>query len=472
MYCILLIYFMFINCNSQKLTTMKTNLFLLAIFSCIFFSCSKPVNPDQQWAMYRGNNISGVMDNANLPDSWNVESGENIAWKTEIPGLAHSCPIIWGDKVFVTTAVNTATQDDIQTGIYGSIGSVPDSSVHDWKVYCLNLHSGDVEWEKTACSGIPEQKRHPMSSHANSTPATNGKYVVAFFGSEGLYCYDMKGNLVWSKDFGVLKSNFFLVPDAEWEFSSSPLIHKDVVIIQCDVAENSFVAAFDIKTGKEIWKQDRDEFPGWETPNNYSDGEKDIVTVNGYKHRGAYDFESGEEIWRMSGGGDIPIPSPIIGNDFIYFNSAHGKVSPILAIKKDATGDITLEEEETSNEYVAWSKLRGGAYMSTMLLYGDNLYCARWNGNLSCYNALTGDQIYSEKVGDGNSYTSSPVAADGIVYVADNKGSVYSVKAGPEFELLATNQLADVYMSTPAIVKDFIVFKTAHRIIAVSKVNK
>ena len=451
---------------------MKTNFILLFLFAFIITGHSQTIDPGQQWSMYRGNAISGVMDNANLPAGWNAETGENIAWKTDIPGLAHSCPIIWGDKVFITTAVNTATQEDIQTGIYGSIGSVPDSSVHDWKVYCLDLHSGEIEWEQTSHTGVPEQKRHPMSSHANATPATNGKYLVAFFGSEGLYCYDMKGKLIWSKDFGVLKSNFFLVPDAEWEFSSSPLIHKNKVIIQCDVAENSFVAAFDLKTGEQLWKQDRDEYPGWETPNIYSDGTRDLVVVNGFKHRGAYDFESGEEIWRMSGGGDIPIPSPIVGKDFIYFNSAHGKSSPILAVRKDAKGDLTLNEGETTNEYISWSKVRGGAYMSTMVLYGDYLYNARWNGNLTCYNALTGEEMYSEKVGGGNSYTSSPVAADGIVYVADNNGMVYSVKAGPEFELLASNPLNDVYMSTPAIVTNFIVFKTARQVIAVSKVNK
>lgn len=451
---------------------MKTNFLLLIFLSYFSITCAQQVDPDKQWPMYRGNYIAGVATEANLPESWNIETGENIAWQTDIPGLGHSCPIVWGDKVFVTTAVNTALQEDIQTGIYGSIVSVPDSSVHDWKVYCLNLHTGAIEWEKTACSGVPEQMRHPMSSHANCTPATNGKYIVAFFGSEGVYCFDMDGNLQWSKDFGVLKSNFFLVQNAEWEFSSSPLIHKNAVIIQCDVAANSFVASFDLKTGQELWKQNRDEYPGWGTPNIYTDGSNDRVVVNGFKHRGAYDFETGEEIWSMSGGGDIPIPSPIVGNNFVYFNSAHGKVSPVLAIRKEAKGDVTLAEGETENQYVAWSKLRGGAYMSTMLLYGDYLYSAHWNGNLTCYNALTGEEIYSEKVGDGNSYTSSAVAADGIVYVADNKGSVYSVQAGPEFKLLATNELGDVCMSTPAIVTNYLIFKTARKVTALSKVNK
>ncbi len=445
------------------------SLFILFIGILFLSACSQNVDPSRQWSMYRGYYASGVLDQAGLPETWNATTNENIAWKTAIPGLGHSCPVVWGNRVFVTTSVSPQDEGDIKTGIYGSIGSVQDSSVHEWRVYCVDKISGEIEWEQTSYTGIPEQKRHPMSSHANCTPATNGEYVVAFFGSEGLYCYDMKGNLQWSKDFGVLKSTFFLVPSAEWEFSSSPLIHKDKVIIQCDVKDNSFVAAYDIKTGEEIWKQQRDEFPGWSTPNVYSNGEKDIVAVNGYKHRGGYDFNTGEEIWRMSGGGDIPIPTPIIGEEFVYFNSAHGKVSPIYAIRKNAVGDLTLGEGETTGEYIKWAKLRGGAYMGTMLLYGDYLYNARWNGRLTCYNASTGEEIYSEKVGEGNSYTSSPVAADGLLYITDNDGNVYSVKAGPEFELLQTNILNEVCMSTPAITEGYLLFRTAGHLIALSK---
>ncbi|MEN8117705.1 MAG: PQQ-binding-like beta-propeller repeat protein [Bacteroidota bacterium] len=449
----------------SKLTT------FLFLFTGILFltACGQNVDPAHQWTMYRGNYASGVLDQANLPETWNAKSGENIAWKTEISGMSHASPVVWGDNVFVTTAVSEKDEGDIKTGIYGSIGSVQDSSVHQWKLYCIDKKTGKIKWEQTSFKGVPEQKRHPMSSHANCTPATNGEYVVAFFGSEGLYCYNMKGNLQWSKDFGILKSTFFLVPAAEWEFSSSPLIHKNVVIIQCDVKDNSFLAAYDIKTGKEIWKQNRDEYPGWCTPNIYSDSEKDIVAVNGFKHRGGYDFETGEEIWKMSGGGDIPIPTPVIGDEFIYFNSAHGKMSPVLAIQKNAKGDLTLAEGETSNEYVKWAKLRGGAYMGTMLFYGDYLYNARWNGRLTCYDAKTGEELYSEKVGSGNSYTSSPVAADSVIYIADNNGKVYSVKAGSEYELLKENSLDEVCMSTPAIAENYLFFRTSGHLIAVSK---
>ena len=444
-----------------------TFLFLSLIIS---FQCfAQKINPARQWFMYRGKYASGVLDNANLPEKWNAETGENIAWKLRIPGLGHSCPVVWGDNVFVTSAVSTDDKGDVTTGIYGSIDPVPDSSQHSWNIWCIDKSTGKIRWEKTAAKGIPKQKRHPMSSHANCTPATNGEYVVAFFGSEGLYCYNMNGELQWQKDFGVLKSVFFMVESAEWEFASSPLIHENTVIIQCDVQENSFLAAYDLATGKELWKKQRDEYPGWCTPNIYFDGDKTRIAVNGFKHRGGYDFKTGEEIWQMSGGGDIQIPTPVVGNDLVYFNSAHGKISPVMAIYKNAKGDITLAENETSNAGVKWAHLRGGSYMGTMLVYNGYLYNAAWNGKLTCYNALTGEQIYSEKVGKGNSYTASPVAADGIIYIADNDGMVYSVKAGPVFELVSENSLGETYMSTPAIADNCLFFKTVNHLIAVTE---
>ncbi len=449
---------------------MSRKIIALLILTFIYFgSYAQTVKPDRQWFMYRGNYASGVLDNANLPEKWNGETGENIAWKTEIPGLGHSSPVVWGENIFVTSSVSTEDKGEVTTGIYGSIAPVPDSSVHEWNLYCIDKSTGKIKWSNTAYKGIPKQKRHPMSSHANCTPATNGKYVVAFFGSEGLYCYNMNGELQWKKDFGVLKSVFFMVESAEWEFASSPLIHENVVIIQCDVQENSFLAAYDLNTGKELWKKQRDEFPGWCTPNIYFDGDKARIAVNGYKHRGGYDIKTGEEIWRMSGGGDIQIPTPIVGKNLIYFNSAHGKYSPIMAINTNASGDITLPENETANAGVKWSHLRGGSYMGTMLVYKGYLYNAGWNGKLNCYNAQTGEEIYAEKVGTGNSYTSSPVAADGIIYIADNAGKVYSVKAGPEFQLFRENDLAETYMSTPAISENYLFFRTVNHLIAVKK---
>jgi len=324
---------------------MKLKLLLISlIFSSLFFSCQnkKTIDSAKQWPMYRGYFASGVFDNANLPDYWDVENSVNIKWTADIPGLGLSSPVIWGDKLFITSAISANDSTGLKPGIYGDIAPVNDTSEHRWKVYCYDKNNGELIWARTSYTGIPKIKRHPKSTHANCTVATNGEQVVAFFGSEGLYAYDMNGELLWKKDFGVLKSVFFRAEFAEWEYSSSPIIHKGVVIIQNDVLENSFVAAFDAKSGNELWKKERDEYPGWCTPNIYQNNGKDIVALNGYKHRGGYDFKSGEEIWRMSGGGDIQIPTPIIGEDLIYFNSAHGKSSPILAIDKNAKAKSTI----------------------------------------------------------------------------------------------------------------------------------
>ena len=344
-----------------------------------------------------------------------------------------------------------------------------DSSSHEWKVFCIDRNSGKIQWEKTSYRGIPQIKRHPKSTHANTSIATDGKYAVAFFGSEGLYCYDMKGNLQWQKNFGVLKSVFFIMKNAEWEFASSPIIHNGVLIVQCDVLENSFVAAFDVKTGKELWKTTRDEYPGWCTPNIYMNAGKEYIAVNGYKNRAAYDFRTGKEVWKMSGGGDIQIPTPITGNGHIYFNSAHGRSSPIIAVKAEATGDITLKADETSNEHISWSIPRGGSYMHTMLLYRDHLYNVDWNGTVKCIDPLTGNEIYSAKLGKTKSFVASPVASDGRIYIVDEEGTVYIIKDGRTFEQIAEIPMGDVSLVAPAISEGMIYFRTQKYLIAAGK---
>ena len=446
----------------------KGSLITFFIFSFFLNTILSGQNiPERQWPGYRGFMASGVMDNANLPESFDLNKVINIRWKVEIPGLGLSSPVIWGDKLFITTAVSKSDNQGIKTGIYGDGLPVPDSSFHDWKVLCLDKYSGKTLWERTSYSGIPKIRRHPKSTHANSSVATDGKYVVAFFGSEGLYCYDYDGKLIWKKNFGLLKSVAFNYPAAEWEFASSPVIYKGVVIIQCDVLENSFLAAYDVKTGKELWKTKRDEFPGWSTPNIYNYEGNTRIAVNGYKLRGGYDFDTGKEIWRMSGGGDVPIPTPVIGKDLIFFNSAHGPSSPILGIKTNATGDITLKVSEKTNEYVKWSIPRGGSYIHTLLLYGEHLYNVNWNGTVVCFDASSGKEIYNAKLGKSKSFIASPVASDSKIYIVDEEGTVFIIQDGDSFKLLAEISLNDNCLSAPAITDGMIFFRTQKFLIAI-----
>lgn len=427
------------------------------------------VKPERQWPGYRGYLASGVLDNANLPESFDFIKGTNIKWKIEIPGMGLSSPVIWDNKIFITSAISKSDRSGLKPGLYGDVTPVKDSSVHDWKVYCFDKKSGKILWEKTSYTGVPKIKRHPKSTHANTSVATDGKHVVAFFGSEGLYCYNIDGKLLWQKNLGILKSVFFMMKNAEWEFASSPVIYNGILIIQCDVLENSFVAAYDVNTGKELWKTMRDEYPGWCTPNIYTNAGKTYIALNGYKIRAGYDLESGKEVWRMSGGGDIQIPTPIIGKDLIYFNSAHGRSSPILAISTEATGDITLKGTATSNNFVKWSIPRGGSYMHTMLLYRDHLYNMDWNGTIKCMDPLTGRELFNGKLGKAKSFVASPVAADGRIYIIDEDGTVYIIKDSSSLEILAEIPMNDVSLVAPAITDGMIIFRTQKYLIGVGK---
>ncbi len=214
----------------------RIGLFIIAIIITLpVFSQDNKINPERQWSGYRGYYSNGTLDEANLPDSWDAVNGINVLWEIDIPGLALSSPIVWGDKLFITTAISDQDTSGLRTFLSGDVRPVEDKSEHEWKVYCINKNTGKIIWEDTPVTGIPQIKRHPMSTHANTTIATDGKHAVAFFGSEGLYCYDMDGKLLWEKNFGLLKSVFFIAESAEWEFASSPVIHKGVVIVQVDV---------------------------------------------------------------------------------------------------------------------------------------------------------------------------------------------------------------------------------------------
>jgi hypothetical protein len=410
----------------------------------------------EPWPSFRGQDARGISDNA-VPTTWDMKSGKNVLWKTPIPGLGLGAAVIWDDRVYLVTAVGKDANPSLKVGLYGNIGAAKDMDPHKWKLV----------WEKTLHEGVPAIKRHTKASHANSTPATDGKHIVVFLGSEGLHCLDRDGKLLWRKDFGVLDSGFFTVPDAQWGFGSSPIIHGDRVIIQADVQRGSFVAALRLADGEVIWKKKRDEVPTWSTPTVVeTEGRKQVV-VNGWKHIGGYDFATGEELWRMQGLGDIPVPTPIFGHGLIFITNAHGPGAPVYAIRPDANGDISLDEGESSNASVAWSR-GSGAYMQTPLLYGDHLYVCRDNGVLTVVEARTGERTSQERLGGGSSgFTASAVAAGDHIYYTSEMGEVYVLKAGAEPELIATNDLEEISMATPALSDGTIFFRTKGHLVAI-----
>lgn len=443
----------------------------IAVLTCTILALSSAVTAetDGNWPSFRGASARGVANAGPLPAAWNTESSTNVRWKTDVPGLGHSSPIIWGDRIFLTTAISGQEDPELKVGLYGDIASVKDDTVHSFEVLALDKNDGKVLWRQTAHRGVPRIERHTKASHANCTPATDGKHVAAFFGSEGLFVYDIDGKLLWKKDFGVLEAGFFQVPGSQWGFASSPVIHEGVVIVQADVTKESFLAAFDVATGEELWRTGREDVPTWSTPTVHVSPSRSQVIVNGYKHMGGYDLVTGKELWRMSGTGDIPTPTPYVVDDLIYVTQAHGGGMPVYAIRTSATGDITLEDDLTSNAGVAWSDPRGGSYMPTTVVYEGQIYILRDNGILRSRDARTGELLYEERVTGDTGFTASLVAGDGKVYLTAETGEVYVVKAGPKYELLETNALDEITMATPAISDGTLFFRTRGHLVAIAK---
>ncbi|MDQ3486718.1 MAG: PQQ-binding-like beta-propeller repeat protein [Acidobacteriota bacterium] len=434
-----------------------------------FTGAAAEPRPGVDWPQFRGIAASGVAEGFSLPTTWDTAKDTNVAWKTPVPGLGLSSPVIWGNEVFISTSISGQKDAGLKVGLYGNVEPVKDDTEHEWRVYALDKKSGKVTWEKSILKAVPKIKRHTKASHANSTLATDGERLIAFFGSEGLYAFDMKGNQLWKKDLGVLDAGWYVARENQWETGSSPILHEGVVVVQVDVQENSFLAAFDAKTGAEKWRTARTDVPTWGTPTIHKVGGRTQVLVNGYRHAGAYDFDTGKEIWKLGRNGDIPVPTPVVSNGLVYITNAHGPMSPVYAIKETATGDITPAEGATTSEHVVWSVPKGGGYMCTPLVYRDHTYIVTYQGILSVFDAKTGERKYQQRLleNTASAFTSSPVANDGKVYVASEDGQMIVLKAGPVFEKIATNDMGASVLATPAISEGRLFVRTQGMVMAI-----
>ena len=427
--------------------------------------------PGIDWPQFRGIGATGVAEGFSLPTTWNLSDGTNVAWKTPVPGLGLSSPVVWGNDIFISTSISGKKDAGLKVGLYGNVEPVQDDTEHEWRVYAFDKATGKEKWKVSVLKAVPKIKRHTKASHANSTLATDGERLIAFFGSEGLYAFDLKGKQLWKKDLGVLDAGWFVAPENQWETGSSPVIHDGVVIIQADVQKNSFLAAFDAKTGNELWRTARTDVPTWGTPTIHTVKGQTQILVNGFRHAGAYDFKTGKEIWKLSRNGDIPVPTPVATDGLVYITNAHGPMSPVYAIKETATGDITPAANTTSNEHVAWSVPKGGGYMCTPLVYRGLTYIVTYNGILSVFDAKTGERKFQQRLleNTASAFTSSPVANDGKVYVASEDGQMIVLKAGPTFEKIATNDMGASVLATPAISEGRLIVRTQNELMAIGK---
>jgi outer membrane protein assembly factor BamB len=421
------------------------------------------------WPQFRGPHAAGVAAAA-APTAWDLKAGRNILWKRPIPGLSHSSPIVWGDQVFVLSTVPAAVRDQVRAVRepplrLGDAGIDPadDMVPHTWKLYSLERRTGAVRWERTVHEGMPRMKRHVKASHASSTPATDGTHVAVLAGSQGLFCYDTTGKLLWTRDLGVMDVGLVDDPSYQWGPASSPIIYKNLVIVQNDRHRDSSLSAFDVRTGAPVWQVTRDELPSWATPLVFQSGSRAELVTNSGKYIRGYDPDTGRELWRLPDNAtQVKVPSPVGGGDVIIVSGGYPPAGrPIYAIRAGASGNIAPGQ-------LAWQTNKGSSYTSTPIVHNRILYSVTDTGILSAYQVATGERLYQTRISPAAAgFSASPVAAGDKLYLASEDGDVFVVQAGPQFKLVATNPMGEPCMATPAVVDGTIIVRTRTQVVAI-----
>jgi outer membrane protein assembly factor BamB len=432
---------------------------------CLLLTCCAQAASAQNWPQFRGANASGVAENQKTPVSWDAPGSRNVVWKTPIPGLSHASPVVWNEHVFVVTAVG---DDPNPTSVPKDrgISLARDEAKHSWRIYALDKRSGRVLWQQTAHEGVPRARRHVKATQANSTPVTDGRTVVALMGSEGLYAYDFKGKLLWKRDLGVLNPGLWDDPNSSWGHGSSPVIHRGLVIVQADGHRQSFIAAYDLKDGRQAWRVERGEITSWSTPTLVEAGGRAELVANGGRFIRGYDPQTGRELWRFNDNDtEVKQQAPLFAHGLVYVAGGYPPGRGMYAFRPGAAGDISLKPGEQANAHLAWKSDKGSPYTTTPIVYGDLLYAVSDGGVLSAFEARTGRLVYQERL--PSSFSASPVAADGKLYLSSEDGDVFVVRAGPRFELLATNPVGEPLMATPAISDGMLILRAHKHVYAV-----
>lgn len=397
------------------------------------------------WPQWRGPASQGVSEEKNLPTEWS--GTKNIQWKTPIAGRGHSSPIVWGNRIFLTTSIEGAVVADAKP--YKHIIGKEEFKHPDWtgsdhsytfKVICVDTAKGKILWERTAYDGPVFDHRHRRNTYASPTPVTDGKYVYAFFGSEGIYCYDFAGKLVWKQSLGG-------IPQLGMGAGSSPVLYEGLVIVTADqeMGDTSYITALDQKTGKAVWKTPRNNHASWATPVLVKTAKRTELIVSGSETIVAYDPATGKEFWTCKGVESHAIPTPVVSGDIAVF-SAGSQAKRAMAIRLGGSGDIT----ETPN--VLWKYAKGTAYVPSPILYGDYVYLMTDAGLLTCLEVKTGEVKYEgSRVPIPAKFMGSPVAFDGKILLTSEDGDTFVLKAGPKYEVLGTNSLGEPIYASPAI---------------------
>lgn len=415
------------------------------------------------WPQFRGPGSTGVMDDPALPDKWSAT--ENVIWKVDVSGVGWSSPIVWGNRIFVTSVISSGAGEAPKKGLYMGGERKPPTDEHRYVVYAIDFKTGETLWEREAHRGVPGA-RHLKNTYASETPVTDGERVYVRFGNVGLFCYDMNGKLLWAHPAQPQPTRY------GWGTAASPVLHQNRVYIVNDNDGHSYLEALDKKTGAQVWKVDREEGTNWATPYIWEhDGKTEIVTPGTGKTR-SYDLD-GKLLWQFGGMSSIVIPTPFASHGLLFVTSGYvgDQIRPVYAIKPGAHGDLTLAKGATEGEGIAWYKPTDGPYNPSPIVYGDYYYTLLDRGFLSCLDAKTGKEIYGKQRMDpaAGAFTSSPWASNGKLFLMSEDGDTFVVAAGSEYKLLWKNALDEMTMATPAIAQGSLVIRTASKLYRIGK---
>ena len=423
---------------------------------------------DDQWPQFRSVTAGAVANDPTLPDTWSET--ENVLWKTTIPGLGWSSPVVWDDHVFLTAAVSAGQEEIPVPGLYDEHDHISANATHRWVVYDVDFNTGEIRWERELHSELPRLRRHIKNSYASETPVTDGEHLFVYFGSVGLVAaLDMNGTVVWQRDIGVFNTLI------ELGTAASPLLHEDRLYIVNDNTTESFMVALDTRTGEKIWKIAREERGNnWSTPVLWENRVRTEIVTAGSDGARSYDLD-GNLLWELYGMSNLTTPSPFVADGLVYVSSGYpgGSLRPVYAIHPGAEGDISIWADETStwssrfpgnrasSKYIAWAYPLLGTYNTSALVYQGYYYTLLDRGLFIAHDARTGQEVYGRqrlKVGSG--FSASPWGYNGRVFVLSESGDTYVIKAGQEFEILHTNSLNEMTLATPAVVRGSVFIRT------------
>ncbi len=415
------------------------------------------------WPQFRGPNAGVVPDNPALPDSWSTS--ENVAWKTAIPGIGWGSPVVWGDHVFATAAVNTGAPEPFKAGQLRGTDVVKPSALYRWVVYDASFETGRIRWQQEVAASVPADGTHMKNSYASETPVTDGERVYAYFGNVGVFVFDMNGRAIWSKRLGPFTFR------NGWGSAASPVLHDDRLIIVNDNETQSFIAAYDKRTGRELWKRDREPGTNWATPYVWRNDRRTEIVVPGSVKTRAYDL-NGNTLWELTGMSTIDIPTPFASDGLLFINSGYvaDALRPVYAIRPGASGDITLKAGETSNQHIAWSNPTLGSYNPSSLVYNGIYYTLHDRGFFTANDARTGAVVYGRQrvSAEVSGFSASPWAYNGKIFVVSEDGDTFVIAAGPEFKVLGKNSLDQRTLASPAIIGNSVIMRTASHLFRIT----